>query len=456
MKKITASVFQIFICTSSLTLFSQDLNREYGGEFQTEKNNAAHPCASPELYKTMEKQIAEAHARFGMSNSTHKNASTTTFSWPLKTANGLNDCSYYYVANFLDQDPAAGTIKDYLCGSQTYDGHQGTDITLAPYPFIKMNNNQVQVIAAATGTIVTRVDGNFDKNCAGNALTPNYIIIEHADGSCAIYLHMKMSSLTPKVVGQTVVTGEYIGVAASSGSSSGPHLHFEVWAGTTVSTLNDAWTGACNSLNASSWWVAQKPKTEPAVIKIQVNTIAPVFPACPTTETSNEDSCFAGGSSAKFYSFIRNETTGLTAVMKILSPGGATFSTWTHNSVNTYISPSYYFQTRVLPNTAGTYTFQATYNGLTCSKTFTVNCGASGVSQTSEVSNLNVYPNPAINKVTLQSSVEIGLVTIYNSLGESVYKSKINNQNSEIDVADLARGIYILYAQGKHVRLVKE
>jgi len=41
--------------------------------------------------------------------------------------------------------------------SNTYDGHHGTDIAIWPYSFYKMDNNQIEVIAAAAGTITQKM-----------------------------------------------------------------------------------------------------------------------------------------------------------------------------------------------------------------------------------------------------------------------------------------------------------
>ena len=435
------TLFAIVFCLSAM---SQNLPTELGDISQIEKNDAKHPCISPEEYKLIEKQLADNQKSLGLENKTQNIAMNTTFNWPLQLASGLSNCSYYYIGAYVDEDTTSPGIKDWNCGSVTYDGHRGTDITSSPYPFYAMDNSQLNVIAAAPGTIVNKVDGNFDKNCVGSG-TANYIIVQHADGSVALYWHMKKNSLTSKIVGQTVVAGEYLGQVGSSGYATGPHLHFEVWSGTTSNTLKDPYAGSCNIFNASTLWAAQKQYREPAILKTQVNTIAPVFPACPTTETPNEDSCFTAGATAKFYIFIRNETSGLAANMSIINPGGSIYSSWTHNSVNTYTPTAYYFTNKVLPSTAGTYTFQATYNGITCAKTFTISCGTTDVNQLSIADNKStIYPNPTSDQFFIDANTTDKLnVDLFDVNGRHVFSKSISDKEN-INVASLDNGAYTL------------
>jgi len=49
------------------------------------------------------------------------------------------------------------------------------------------------------------------------------VALKDADDRLTIYGHMRYNSLTTRAIGQTV---------ASSGNSSGPHLHFEMRFGT--------------------------------------------------------------------------------------------------------------------------------------------------------------------------------------------------------------------------------
>ncbi len=67
-----------------------------------------------------------------------------------------------------------------------------------------------------------------------------------------------------------------------------------------------------------------------------------------------------------------------------------------------------------------------------------------------------VYPNPSTGIITLQSEKELGLVTVYNSLGQTVYQEKISETTKTIDLKNQTSGIYIIFLQGKHIKLVKE
>ena len=381
MIKVFANILFTLMYFCCIDLHSQNISTSFpsGGEYIYEKNDAAHPCISAAEYQLMEAEISRNNLLLNIHNGQQQREMATLLNWPVKAASGFNDCGFHFIGAFVDQNTAASAIKDFNCGSNTYDGHKGTDISVFPYGFYKMDNNQVEVVAAAAGTIIAKSDGNFDRNCTANNLTANYVIIQHADGSQALYWHMKKNFVTTKIVGQTVATGEYLGIVGSSGSSSGPHLHFEVWSGATSASRQDPYSGTCNTLNANSLWTSQKPAVDPAILKVSTNTTDLVMPGCPTTETSNESTSFnipfQGASLppgyAKFYIFLRDATVGSTVDLKILNPNGSTFNSWTF-SPTTFYKASYWGWSKLLPTTPGTYKFQATYNGNTCVQNFDI------------------------------------------------------------------------------------
>jgi hypothetical protein len=82
---------------------------------------------------------------------------------------------------------------------------------------------------------------------------------------------------------------------------------------------------------------------------------------------------------------------------------------------------------------------------------------AVGIDQTANKNNfVNIYPNPSSNNVTIQSSTELGAITIYNSLGEDIFQTKTKNLQEQIDISKFSAGIYTVQVQGRYVKLVKD
>ena len=155
------------------------------------------------------------------------------FQWPTRAARGHWWPRWSRVSNFVDHDVThPNHLRDHNCGTRTYDtdtgDHKGTDIANYPDSWNMMAARQVEIVAMAPGTILDRIDGNFDQNCAFNSSVANRVTIQHDDGSIAFYLHMKNGTPTTKPVGSRVEAGEYLGTVGSSGNSTGPHLHFEI------------------------------------------------------------------------------------------------------------------------------------------------------------------------------------------------------------------------------------
>lgn len=304
---------------------------------------------------------------------------TVTFSWPIKLAAGVTDSGFYGISNYIDHNLSfPNQLQDYNCGTRTYDvssgyNHTGTDIFTWPFPWYKMDNNHVEVIAAAPGTIISKSDGNFDRNCAFNNNQWNAIYIQHSDGTIAWYGHLKNGSVTSKAAGQPVVAGEYLGIVGSSGSSTGPHLHFEVK--DNLGNVLDPWNGPCNT--SSSMWISQQPYYNSRLNKIMTCSVPPVHPACPGQESLNQSSNFCGGNTFYVYAAYRDQQSGQSVAHKIIQPNGVIWNQWTQNFTATY-NASWWYYTWILPSTpqAGVWKYQATYLGIIYETTFNVNTNA--------------------------------------------------------------------------------
>ncbi|MBS1715948.1 MAG: M23 family metallopeptidase [Armatimonadetes bacterium] len=154
--------------------------------------------------------------------------------------------------NYVDLDPTSG-LKDWDCSNYTYDGHLGIDLDIKGFGEKAVG---VPVFAPLDGTVVQTNDGEFDENTFGDGLPGNHVILYHSDTHYSLYWHLKRGSVGVKV-GDSVRAGQQIGLMASSGNSTGPHLHFESWAGAGSSFAYDPHTGPCNP--GQSGFVSQRP-----------------------------------------------------------------------------------------------------------------------------------------------------------------------------------------------------
>lgn len=329
-------------------------------------------------------QASETRLRSEGKLTTQRNIAVTAFGWPLRQAANFNNNGYYGISNYVDENPAyPGALMDYNCGNRTYDlasgyNHAGTDIFTWPFPWQKMARNAVEVIAAAPGTILYKSDGNFDQNCAfcPGACNWNAVYMMHSDGSIAWYGHLKSGSLTGKAVGETVAQGEYLGVVGSSGNSTGPHLHFEVYTNGSYTQLVDPWAGPCNNLNGStSWWANQQPYYVPTLNKVMTHGPAPVAGSCPSGEKVNEKVNFITGDTVYLGSYYRDQQNGQQSIHTIYEPDNTVYVSWTQNFTATYSASWWYYYT-ILPTPAATgiWRYEINYNNTQKQSTyFTVN-----------------------------------------------------------------------------------
>jgi hypothetical protein len=138
-----------------------------------------------------------------------------------------------FVQSYVDNDPSA-KWRDYSCGQQTYNGHDGTDFRL---PSMHEQSAGINVLAAAAGTVIATRDGMADISIRDPAATSvkghecgNGVMIRHSDGWATQYCHMARGSIQV-ARGQHVETGTPLGHVGLSGNTEFPHLHFNVFTG---------------------------------------------------------------------------------------------------------------------------------------------------------------------------------------------------------------------------------
>ena len=237
-----------------------------------------------------------------------------------------------------------------------------------------MTTNAVEIIAAAPGTIIGKTDGNPDQSCAFcTACTWNAVYVQHTDGSIAWYGHMKTNTTTPKAIGQTVALGEFLGIVGSSGNSTGPHLHFEVYTDNTYTQLVDPYAGPCNSLNGTtSWWANQENYRVPSISKVLTHSSAPQSGTCPSSELLNAEFNFSAGQTIYLGAYYRDNISGETALHKLYAPDNSLYTSW-NQTFNVTYNASWWWYSRTLPTSGsvdGVWKYEVSYNSQTTSSYF--------------------------------------------------------------------------------------
>jgi predicted dienelactone hydrolase len=74
------------------------------------------------------------------------------------------------------------------------------------------------------------------------------------------------------------------------------------------------------------------------------------------------------------------------------------------------------------------------------------NCNTVGLPDLDNTVELNIFPNPVIEKLNLIIPIEHinGILSIYNLIGQQVYQSSILSTNTQIDVSRYTKGPYII------------
>ena len=154
-----------------------------------------------------------------------------------------------FVANDVDLQDGPG-ILDFACSHDTYDGHTGQDTGIRSFREVAIG---VPVFAALDGRVFSiqfAVGGDLNWGATVSRFD-NHIILDHGGGVYTIYGHLARRSIKLKK-GQWIPAGAQIGLTASSGNSSGPHLHFTVQS---QGAIIEPFAGECRP--GSSGWSNQ-------------------------------------------------------------------------------------------------------------------------------------------------------------------------------------------------------
>lgn len=140
-----------------------------------------------------------------------------------------------------------GNTRFAQSGAYNGSGHNGIDFG------VPVGTN---VLSAASGRVVST--GNTDNACPG-ASYGKWVLLEHDNGLSTLYAHLSLVKVSS---GQSVTSGQTVGYSGNTGYSTGPHLHFTVYAsqGVNVDTLrSSACAGAVYTLPLAPHKAYQNP-----------------------------------------------------------------------------------------------------------------------------------------------------------------------------------------------------
>lgn len=167
-------------------------------------------------YETVLKEMRdfESKLQFILDPSTIPPKGTQVFNWPVSN---VVITQLFGGTEFAKQNSS-------VYGGRAY--HPGVDFGVP---------TGSKILAPLSGTV--RATGNTDA-VPGCYSWGKWTLIDHANGLSTLYAHQSVISVVP---GQQVATGEVIGYSGNTGYSTGPHLHFTVYAkaGVSVRKFNE-------------------------------------------------------------------------------------------------------------------------------------------------------------------------------------------------------------------------
>lgn len=135
---------------------------------------------------------------------------------------GTKDCGSQYLCDLIESKG-----YDVVKATGGYVHPLGNSINWTTYYGSKDHEGGAVDFPVAAGTPIHAVADGVVLNSADMGAGGNMATIRHADGTITGYAHMIELPLVK--VGEQVKAGQVIGFVGSTGHSTGPHLHFEVW-----------------------------------------------------------------------------------------------------------------------------------------------------------------------------------------------------------------------------------
>ncbi len=185
-----------------------------------------------------------------------------------------------YIQQYVDHDPSKDA-SDFSCAGLSYDGHKGTDFALPTYDMIAKG---VDVLAAASGTVVGTRDGMTDERYASERAAEiegrecgNGVVLRHPDGWETQYCHMRMGSVLV-TKGEQVSTGDVLGQVGMSGRAEFAHLHLSVrHNGKVIDPFDPDGSITCGKVETDTLWSEPPLFRAGGIVALGISATVPEF-----------------------------------------------------------------------------------------------------------------------------------------------------------------------------------
>lgn len=192
--------------------YQKQLAAEKAAAEQAAQKAAAEKAAAEKAAAAAKAAAEKAAQQKQQTSSPSGGGSTSSGSQSSQTTASASGCLWPIASSHRVTSPF-GWRTHPITGRQHL--HGGIDIA-AP--------NGTPILAAKAGVVVISQYGSS---------YGNYVVLSHPDGTRTLYAHMSQRSVS---AGDTVSQGKTVGLVGSTGSSTGSHLHFETWTGSSSSS----------------------------------------------------------------------------------------------------------------------------------------------------------------------------------------------------------------------------
>ncbi len=356
----------------------------------------------------------------------------------------------FIIVHYVDWG-ASSAVFDHQCHTKTYNGHEGTDFVIRS--FRKMDEG-ISVLAAADGLVSYVVDTMFDRwkvADPGRGLG-NTVALRHTNGYFTYYGHLAKNSALVKT-GDSVKAGMPIAKVGSSGNSSDPHLHFELYWDSLF--VVDPFKGQCG--NSQSLWLKELPYD--TAFHVWTSGLCNFIPYLDTLreEPITVDTFYQNDEAISYWSIMYGLRGSDSLLLVWFDPDGLEWFRYSYKPIRDHWY--FYFWSYILVppmQKTGRWSTKLFHNGLLKDELlFYVSSKMSSANEDHK-SGFEVYPNPCndVLVINFTGAPIARYFKLYDQLGSLIMKGVLNNPTTRLDLDSLLPGLYtVIVEESKPHRL---